>query len=120
MNVPATIHAPGAERARPLPRADRDPAHAARIGRSVTLRLASQAAAALINLAAMVLLGRTLSARGFDREVLHALRHRPVVGSLADTASSRFGQAAAEARIAHEPRQRQPGLLRAPTPSSAT
>jgi len=83
MNVPATIHAPGAERARPVPRADRDAAHAARIGRSVTLRLASQAAAALINVAAMVLLGRTLSARGYGEYAFY-YSLIPLIGSAGD------------------------------------
>ena len=41
------------------------PEHAVRIGRNIALRLASQAISALVNVAAMVLLGRTLTARGY-------------------------------------------------------
>jgi O-antigen/teichoic acid export membrane protein len=76
MNGPATIPAPSAEASRGL-------SPAARIGRNVSLRLASQAVAALINLAAMVLLGRTLSAHGYGEYAFY-YSLIPLIGSAGD------------------------------------
>jgi O-antigen/teichoic acid export membrane protein len=76
MNAPAITRAPGAD-------ATRAPSSAARIGRNVALRLASQALAALINLAAMVLLGRALSAQGYGEYAFY-YSLIPLIGSAGD------------------------------------
>ena len=60
MRAPGAIPAPAAEDHAELE-------GALRIGRNVSLRLASQAIGALINVGAMVLLGRALSAEGGPR-----------------------------------------------------
>ena len=76
MNAPATARAPGAEDVR-------TPSSGARIGRNVVLRLGSQALAALINLAAMVLLGRALSAQGYGEYAFY-YSLIPLIGSAGD------------------------------------
>ena len=76
MNAPAITRAPGAD-------AMCAPSSAARIGRNVALRLASQALAALINLAAMVLLGRALSAQGYGEYAFY-YSLIPLIGAAGD------------------------------------
>ena len=76
MRAPGAIPAPAAEDHAELE-------GALRIGRNVSLRLASQAIGALINVGAMVLLGRALSAEGYGEYAFYYALI-PLIASVSD------------------------------------
>ncbi len=76
MRAPGAIPAPAAEGLGELE-------GAVRIGRNVSLRLASQAIGALINVGAMVLLGRALSAEGYGEYAFYYALI-PLIASVSD------------------------------------